>query len=117
MITKIIIKRDVVKGKEKDFFVQLKNLRLNAMYQKGYISGETLLCAEKTNKVLVISKWETLEDWKNWLQSETRKELDTKIEELQENPTEYEHYVFPKYRAAADHGFPPPLQGSAGRVI
>ncbi len=117
MITKIIIKRDVLSGNEKDFFAQLKNLRLNAMQQKGYISGETLLCAENTNKVLVISKWETLGDWKSWQQSSVRKGLDSQLSELQENPTEYEHYVFPRYRAAADHGFPPPLQGGAGQVI
>ncbi len=117
MITKIIIKRNVIKGSEKDFFVQLKNLRSNAMHQNGYISGETLLSAEDTSKVMVISKWETLEDWKHWMQSDTRKELDTQLSQLQENPTAYEHYVFPKYRAAADHGFPHPLQGDAGRVM
>lgn len=110
MIVKVIIKRDVTRGKEKEFFLQLKNLRFHAMHQKGYISGETLICAEKTNKVVVISKWETLEDWNNWRNSKKRMELDGKISELQDNPTIYEPYVFSKFRIAADQGFPLPLQ-------
>lgn len=110
MIVKVIIKRDVTEGKEKDFFSQLKNLRFNAMDQKGYISGETLICAEKTNKVMVISKWETLEDWNNWRNSKKRMELDGKLSKLQDNPTIYEPYVFSKYRIAAEQDFPLPLQ-------
>ncbi len=110
MIVKVIIKRDVTEGKEKDFFLQLKNLRFNAMDQKGYISGETLICAEKTNKVMVISKWEKLEDWNNWRNSKKRMELDGRLSKLQDNPTIYEPYVFSKYRIAAEQGFPLPLQ-------
>jgi len=110
MLVKVIIKRDVIKGKEKDFFSHLKNLRFNALGQKGYISGETLICAENTNKVMVISKWATLEDWNNWKTNEKRIEIDAKLNELQERPTVYEPYVFSKYRVAAEQGFPPPLQ-------
>ncbi len=80
------------------------------MNQQGYISGETLLCAEDTNKVVVISKWESLEDWKNWKDAEERIKLDAALNKFQKNPTTYEPYVFSKYRAAAVQGFPPPLQ-------
>ena len=110
MFVKVIIKRNVIEGKEKYFFSHLKNLRFNALLQKGYISGETLICAENTNKVLVISKWETLKDWNNWKTNEKRIKIDTILNELQENPTVYEPYVFSKYRTAAAQGFPPPLQ-------
>ncbi|MBT3176591.1 MAG: antibiotic biosynthesis monooxygenase [Desulfobacula sp.] len=110
MIVKVIIKRDVADGMEKDFFSQLKNLRFNAMDQKGYISGETLICAENTNKVVVISKWETLKDWNNWKNNDQRIEIDARLNELQVNPTIYEPYVFSKYKVAAEQGFPLPLQ-------
>ncbi len=110
MLVKVIIKRKVTENLEKDFFSQLKNLRSKAMDQKGYISGETLLCAENTNKVLVISMWETLEDWNNWKLNEKRMEIDARLNELQDNPTIYEPYVFSKYRAGAEQGFPLPLQ-------
>jgi heme-degrading monooxygenase HmoA len=110
MLVKVIIKREVSEGKEKSFFSLLKNLRRNAMHEDGYISGETLICAENTNKVVVISKWESLEDWKKWKTDVKRVELDTRLGELQDNPTIYEPYVFSKYKTAAELGFPLPLQ-------
>jgi len=110
MLVKVIIKRDIAEGMGKDFFSQLKKLRFLAMDQKGYISGETLICAENTNKVVVISKWETLEDWNTWKNNEQRMEIDARLSKLQDNPTVYEPYVFSKYKAAAEHGFPLPLQ-------
>lgn len=110
MIVKVIIKRDVIEGKEKDFFSLLKNLRFLAIDQKGYISGETLICAENTNRVLVISKWESLEDWGNWKTDKKRMEIDDRLSELQDNPTIYEPYIFSKYKTSAELGFPLPLQ-------
>ncbi len=110
MITKVIIKRIISKGKENEFFSLLRDLRFNAMGQEGYISGETLVCADQTNKVMIISQWETMEEWKAWEDNEKRIEMDKSLRELQEKPTEYEAYVFNKYRTAAVQGFPPPLQ-------
>ncbi len=110
MIVKVIIKRVVAEGMEKNFFSQLKALRFSAMDQKGYISGETLICAENTNKVVVISKWETLVDWNNWKNNLERKKIDAKLKELMTKPTIYEPYVFSKYKVAAEQGFPLPLQ-------
>ena len=110
MIVKVIIKRDVIEGKEHDFFSHLKNLRFAAMDQPGYISGETLICAEDTNKVVIISKWENIEDWKAWKSNPERIAIDKVLNEYQANPTIYEPYVFSKYKVAAKQGFPPPLQ-------
>lgn len=110
MFIKVIIKREVSEGKEKEFFSLLKNLRMNAILQDGYISGETLICAENTNKVIVISHWKSIEDWEKWKVNVKRVEIDTMLGKLQDNPTIYEPYVFSKYRAAAGQGFPPSLQ-------
>jgi len=110
MLVKVIIKREVTEGNEKMFFSLLKKLRLNAMHQEGYISGETLICAENTNMVVVISKWESLNGWKKWKADIKREVIDARLTELQDNPTIYEPYVFSKYKAAAGQGFPPPLQ-------
>jgi heme-degrading monooxygenase HmoA len=110
MIVKVLIKRDVHDGNEKDFFSLLRELRFNAIHQDGYISGETLICAENTNKVLVISKWESLANWNNWKTDVKRREIDARLSELQDNSTSYEPYVFSKYKFAAEHGFPIALQ-------
>lgn len=110
MIVKVIIRRDVTPGMENDFFDHLKKLRFHAMQQKGYISGETLLCAENTNRVLIISKWESLSDWENWKADSIRRKIDRAISRLQETPAVYEPYVFSKYKTAAKLEFPLPLQ-------
>lgn len=101
-MSKIIIKRDIREGKEKHFFSLLKNLRSTAILQDGYISGETLICAENKNRVLVISKWESLESWTRWKNDIKRQEIDAKLSELQENPPNYEAYVFGRYKTAVE---------------
>lgn len=110
MILKVIIKRTIAEGMEKAFFKALRNIRVYAMHQEGYISGETLLCAEDTNKVMVISTWQSIDDWKKWIESEKRQEADRILSQYQANETVYEPYVLSKYKAAATLGFPRPLQ-------
>lgn len=100
MLVKIIIKRDISEGKEKHFFLLLKDLRSKAIHQEGYLSGETLINAEKKNRVLVISKWESMEAWNNWKNDLARKEIDSRLAELQDNPTIYEPYIFGRYKTA-----------------
>lgn len=110
MLVKVVIKRDVKQGMEKDFFKTLKELRKNAMNQHGYITGETLICAESPSKVMVISKWDSLKDWEAWKSSPKHRELNSILATYQYNETVYEPYVYKKWFAAADLGFPPPLQ-------
>jgi len=110
MLVTVIIKREIADGKEKQFYHHLKWLRTNAMNQEGYISGETLICAENTSKVVVISKWQSLDNWKDWKNNGVRSEIDNSLNKCQINQTVYEPYVFSKYKAAAEQGFPPPLQ-------
>ncbi len=109
MLVKVFIKRRIKSGKEMEVFSLLKKLRFNAMNQKGYISGESLVGAEDAQTVMVIGTWQSREDWDAWKGDEKRKELDAKLEELQESPTEYESFVFSKYWISAQKGFPEPL--------
>ena len=62
------------------------------MYQPGYISGETLCDAEHPGECLVISKWETVEDWNNWVRNHERAVIDQKIETLTEEKASYHIY-------------------------
>ena len=119
MAVAVMIKRKVKPGDQARKLIPLiLQLRALATYQPGYISGETLICAENTNKVVVISKWETLEHWNNWKTNEKRAKIDAMLNKLQENPTIYEPYVFSKYKVAADQGFPLPIvQHPDGREV
>ncbi|MDD9301145.1 MAG: antibiotic biosynthesis monooxygenase [Desulfobacter sp.] len=110
MIVKVIIQREVTPGKEQDFFDLLRQLRFNALQQPGYISGETLICADDTRKVLIISKWSSIEEWKDWKADNRREKMDQALTKLQKSPAVYEPYVFSKFKAAAALEFPPPLQ-------
>lgn len=110
MIIKVMIRREIKSNVSAEFFQKLKELRFHAMNQSGYISGETLVNAQDTNKILVISVWESLEDWEEWKSNVKRQEIEVTMMKYQESPPVYEPYVFSKYKAAAGSGFPPPLQ-------
>ncbi len=92
MIVKVVIKRDVKEGREKDFFSLLKSLRASAMLQEGYISGETLFSLECPEECLVISRWTTLEHWQQWNRTARRIEFDDGMAELLGTETEYRFY-------------------------
>ena len=62
------------------------------MYQPGYISGETLCDIEHPGDCLVISRWETVEDWNNWVRNKERVRIDQKIETLTEEESDYHIY-------------------------
>jgi heme-degrading monooxygenase HmoA len=64
----------------------IREVRTEAMKQHGYIIGETLVSADDPNYILVISTWDTLDDWKAWDSSETRLKLKPRINELLTEP-------------------------------
>lgn len=106
MIVKVLIKRYVKEGNERRIFELLKHLRAHATNWEGYVSGETLISTDDPQQFIVISIWQSMEDWIGWRDSEERKEIDSKIEALQAGPTSYESYVFKKYRISVRKGFP-----------
>ena len=61
MAVKVMIKRLIKEGNAKDVFVLLNKHRSNAMNQKGYITGETLMSYQNPLFLLVISTWQSIE--------------------------------------------------------
>ena len=92
MSVKIIIKRKVPKSMEKELLPLVKELRILTTKQPGYISGETMNRADKPGQSLVISTWQSVEDWEKWANSPQRKAIQGKIDELLGEKTEYEVY-------------------------
>jgi heme-degrading monooxygenase HmoA len=92
MTVKIVIKRTVSKDKEKDLLPLIKELRILTTRQDGYISGETLQRIDKPGETVVVSTWETAEDWNRWVNSPERTVLQEKIDILLGKETEYEVY-------------------------
>ena len=93
MAIQVIIKRKVKPGRQAEELVPLfLQMRACAMYQPGYISGETLCDTEHPGNCIIISRWETVEDWKNWVHSQERATFDQKIETLTGEKAEYHIY-------------------------
>ena len=92
MTVKIVIRREVPKDMEKELLPLIKQLRIATTRQAGYISGETLQRIDKPGETVVVSTWEKAEDWKRWIASAERSELQGKIDTLLGKETEYEIY-------------------------
>jgi heme-degrading monooxygenase HmoA len=94
MTAKIIIRRNVPGHKVKELTPLLKQMRNVCMNQPGYISGETLKNYEDVSKFVVISTWDSVEDWKRWASSNQRLEIQSQIDYLLGEQTEYGIYVY-----------------------
>jgi heme-degrading monooxygenase HmoA len=92
MAVKVIIERRVTKGMDTDLANLMRDLRAKAMFAKGYISGETLRSHEDPSLYVTISTWKSYEDWKAWVESPERKEMQSKIDTVLD--TAAEHRIF-----------------------
>ncbi|MCK4988324.1 MAG: antibiotic biosynthesis monooxygenase [Desulfobacterales bacterium] len=92
MTVKIVIKRKVSKDREKELLPLIKELRILTTRQNGYISGETLKRIDQPGETVVVSTWETVEDWNRWVNSQERAALQNKIDILLGQETKYEIY-------------------------
>jgi heme-degrading monooxygenase HmoA len=94
MAVRIIIDRKVQKGKESDFSKMLRDLRSKAIPSKGYISGETLRAQNDPHNYIVITTWQSIDDWKEWEKNPERKKIQAKIEKLMARPTKTKIYLY-----------------------
>ena len=94
MGVKIIIKRIVPENKTKGLIPLLKQLRILATNQPGYISGETLKGIDNPANYMVISTWRSKDDWEEWLLSKERAEIQKNIDSLLEDKTVCEIYNY-----------------------
>ncbi|MGD9972768.1 MAG: antibiotic biosynthesis monooxygenase [Desulfatirhabdiaceae bacterium] len=94
MSVKIMIRRTVPPEKISVLGPLLKQLRNLAVNQSGYISGETLKKYDEPGSYLVISTWQTIDDWKNWVSNPNRMEIQSQIDLLTGIPTETEIYTY-----------------------
>jgi heme-degrading monooxygenase HmoA len=97
MAVKVIIKRRFKEGKAKEVFALLKKFRSEAMDQEGYITGETLVSFDDPQKVLVISTWQSIDNWLKWKEDSGRKANEDLLQQYLEGATEYEAYVLGPY--------------------
>jgi heme-degrading monooxygenase HmoA len=97
MVVKVLIKRKIKEGKTREVFALLNKFRSDAMNQKGYISGETLINHDHPQEILVIGIWQSMKNWLSWKENPERKANETTLENWLEGPTTYETYVLGTY--------------------
>ena len=94
MTVKILIRRTIPKENETELMPLLKQLRNLGVNQPGYISGETLKNINNPNEILVISTWQSAEQWQAWVKNEKRREIQDQIEFMLAGETDYNIYTY-----------------------
>ena len=96
MAVKIFIRRTVPQDKARKMIPLFRQMRASAATQTGYITGETLRSMDNPEEFMVVSTWQSSEDWNKWLKSEDRNKIQSKIDDLLGGETGYEifHYGF-----------------------
>lgn len=92
MTVKIFIKRKVQDKNVVELTMLLKKLRSLTLEQPGYISGETLSRIDQKDECMVVSTWRSVEDWNKWVNNPKRIEIQTRIDTLLGQETEYAMY-------------------------
>ncbi len=94
MAVKVIIERKVKEGQQAQLMNLMRELRTSALFQKGYISGETLRSKDDASKYIVISNWQSVEDWEAWRNHPERHEINRRFESFLVNQEKYSVFVF-----------------------
>jgi heme-degrading monooxygenase HmoA len=94
MTVRVIIERQIEPGQEAKLRLLMTQSRTKAIKAKGYISGETLRALDDPTKFLILSNWNSAEDWKAWEKDPERAKLQQELQPLligKEKCTIYTH--------------------------
>ncbi len=81
-------------------------LRSQAGIQPGFITDQTFSALDADGEYLVISTWNTMEDWNRWMNSEQRMVIQRRIDSLTGEKTLYRYYepivggILPAFKAS-----------------
>ncbi len=93
MAVSIIIKRIVKDEAMADLLAPLLvQLRSRASVQPGFLTDQTFSCLDCEGEYLIISVWNSLEDWNRWMHSRERMLIQNQVDELLGEKTLYRYY-------------------------
>jgi len=93
MTVTVLIKRKVTPGNESLLEELYREMRGAALKQPGYIGAETLKRLDVVDELLIISKWQHIDDWSKWLISKERRAYQEQIDSLTSTETKFEIYT------------------------
>ena len=89
MAVKILVSRQISAGRMEKVMGLIQAMRQAAQKQPGFIIGETLVPLPRSREVLVISNWESIEDWNRWFDHPVRLQLQKEMDDYLGGRTEY----------------------------
>jgi len=93
MAVSVMIRRTFIdQEKAVELAPLIVKLRSLATVQAGYITGRTFRCLDCPGEYLVISTWNSTEDWNRWLNNPERREIQKQVDDLLGAETEYRIY-------------------------
>jgi heme-degrading monooxygenase HmoA len=99
-MVRVIVKHQTKSKDDSDKLIDvIHDLRMEAMKQPGYITGETLIDSTDSRNVVVISTWNKEEQWKAWDVSEKRTILTEPVKPLLTKPYSVTIYNFAAVKA------------------
>ena len=93
MVVHVIIKRKLIIPDPEKLTPLMQELNECARQQPGYISSDTLQSLENPGEYLVISRWQTAENWTTWFRSKKRRDIQGKVDSLIGERTFYELFA------------------------
>jgi heme-degrading monooxygenase HmoA len=90
MAVHVVIKRRFRMNQPDKLVPLLTELNRRARQQPGYVSTNTLQSREDPDDYMVVSVWETEDDWKAWFVNPERKKIQDDIDSLIGERTFYE---------------------------
>jgi heme-degrading monooxygenase HmoA len=87
-----MIKRKLKIDNPEDLLPLLEEIHSRAKKQPGYVSADTLRSLDDPEDIVIISKWETADDWQKWLQSKERRDIQGRVDSLIGEKTFYVIY-------------------------
>lgn len=90
MAVHVVIKRKFKMNRPDALIPLLKEMNGLAQQQPGYITTNTLQSKENPDDFLVVSTWESENDWETWFFNPERKNIQDRIDSLIGERTFYE---------------------------
>ena len=89
-----ILSKRLFKIDQKENLIPLfKELRDLAKKKNGFISRGTFSSLTDPGEYIVISEWETVDDWRNWMDKKETRKIQGKIDSLLGEKTFFDVYL------------------------
>ena len=93
-----VLSKRLFKIDQKENLIPLfKELRGLAKKQNGFISRGTFSSLTDPGEYIVISEWETVDDWRNWMDKKETRKIQGKIDSLLGEKTFFDVYLPEKF--------------------